>query len=94
MLIIRNLESCSGNDALIASPECARTSLTLAQRLAGSDFVFRGFGSSSLRHISAERTSNAYDIGLPSWPCSWTGIERRLSCLSTVRLRLAAPRGR
>ena len=44
MVIMRNLESCSGNDALISESDMRRTSRTLPIVLAGSDFVFSGFG--------------------------------------------------
>src|ERR1700749_5161579 len=45
MAMMRNLESCSGNDALMSESDMRRTSRTLAIALAGSDFVLSGFGS-------------------------------------------------
>jgi propanediol dehydratase large subunit len=45
MVMMRNLESCSGNDALMSESEMRRTSRTLPIILAGSDFMFSGFGS-------------------------------------------------
>jgi propanediol dehydratase large subunit len=45
MAMARNLESCSGNDALMSESDMRRTSRTLPIVLAGSDFVFSGFGS-------------------------------------------------
>ncbi len=45
MAMIRNLESCSGNDALMSESDMRRTSRTLPIVLAGSDFAFSGFGS-------------------------------------------------
>src|SRR6202161_2037025 len=45
MVMMRNLESCSGNDALMSESEMRRTSRTLPIGLAGSDFMFSGFGS-------------------------------------------------
>ena len=45
MVMMRNLESCSGNDALMSESEMRRTSRTLPIVLAGSDFMFSGFGS-------------------------------------------------
>ena len=45
MVMARNLESCSGNDALMSESDMRRTSRTLPIVLAGSDFVFSGFGS-------------------------------------------------
>lgn len=44
MVMMRNLESCSGNDALMSESDMRRTSRTLPIVLAGSDFVFSGFG--------------------------------------------------
>ena len=44
MAMMRNLESCSGNDALMSESDMRRTSRTLPIVLAGSDFVFSGFG--------------------------------------------------
>jgi len=45
MAMTRNLESCSGNDALMSESDMRRTSRTLPIVLAGSDFMFSGFGS-------------------------------------------------
>jgi propanediol dehydratase large subunit len=45
MAMMRNLESCSGNDALMSESDMRRTSRTLPIVLAGSDFMFSGFGS-------------------------------------------------
>src|SRR5580692_9291169 len=45
MAMMRNLESCSGNDALMSESDMRRTSRTLPIALAGSDFAFSGFGS-------------------------------------------------
>ncbi|MET0993748.1 MAG: propanediol/glycerol family dehydratase large subunit [Mycobacterium sp.] len=45
MVMLRGLESCSGNDTMISESEVRRTSRTLPVLLAGSDFVFSGFGS-------------------------------------------------
>jgi propanediol dehydratase large subunit len=45
MVMMRNLESCSGNDALMSESDMRRTSRTLPIVLAGSDYVFSGFGS-------------------------------------------------
>ena len=44
MVMMRGLESCSGNDALMCESDMRRTSRTLPIVLAGSDFVFSGFG--------------------------------------------------
>jgi propanediol dehydratase large subunit len=45
MVMMRNLESCSGNGALMSESDMRRTSSTLPIVLAGSDFAFSGFGS-------------------------------------------------
>ncbi len=45
MVMARNLESCSGNDALMSESDVRRTSRTLPILLAGSDYVCSGFGS-------------------------------------------------
>ena len=45
MVMMRNLESCSGNDALMSESDMRRTSRTLPIVLAGSDFAFSVFGS-------------------------------------------------
>jgi propanediol dehydratase large subunit len=45
MVMMRNLESCSGNDALMSESEMRRTARTLPTLLAGSDFICSGFGS-------------------------------------------------
>jgi propanediol dehydratase large subunit len=45
MAMARNLESCSGNDALMSSSDVRRTARTLPIFLAGSDFICSGFGS-------------------------------------------------
>jgi propanediol dehydratase large subunit len=45
LAMMRNMESCSGNDALMSESDMRRTSRTLPIVLAGSDFMFSGFGS-------------------------------------------------
>ncbi|WP_030437795.1 propanediol/glycerol family dehydratase large subunit [Actinoplanes subtropicus] len=45
MVMARNLESCSGNDALMSESHVRRTSRTLPILLAGSDYICSGFGS-------------------------------------------------
>jgi propanediol dehydratase large subunit len=45
MVMLRNLESCSGNDALMSESDMRRTARTLPTLLAGSDFICSGFGS-------------------------------------------------
>lgn len=45
MVMLRNLESCSGNDTQMSESATRRTSRTLPLFLAGSDFIFSGFGT-------------------------------------------------
>ncbi|HKT03767.1 MAG TPA: propanediol/glycerol family dehydratase large subunit [Rugosimonospora sp.] len=45
MVMARNLESCTGNDALMSESHVRRTSRTLPILLAGSDYICSGFGS-------------------------------------------------
>ena len=43
--MLRDLESCSGNDALVSESDMRRTAHTVPLFLAGSDFIFSGFRS-------------------------------------------------
>lgn len=45
MVMLRNLEACTGNDALMSESEVRRTSRTHPIFIAGSDFICSGFGS-------------------------------------------------
>ncbi|GJL82602.1 MAG: glycerol dehydratase large subunit [marine bacterium B5-7] len=45
MVMLRNLESCTGNDALMSESHVRRTSRTHPIFIAGSDFICSGFGS-------------------------------------------------
>ncbi len=45
LVMARNLEACTGNDALMSESDVRRTSRTLPILLAGSDYVCSGFGS-------------------------------------------------
>ena len=45
LVMLRDLESCSGNDSLISESDMRRTAHTVPLVLAGSDFLFSGFGS-------------------------------------------------
>jgi len=45
VVMLRDLESCSGNDALVSESDMRRTAHTVPLFLAGSDFLFSGFGS-------------------------------------------------
>lgn len=45
MVMMRDLESCSGNDTKISESEIRRSAHTVPLMLAGSDFIFSGYGS-------------------------------------------------
>ena len=45
LVMLRDLESCSGNDSLVSESDMRRTAHTVPLFLAGSDFLFSGFGS-------------------------------------------------
>jgi len=45
MVMARNLEACTGNDALMSESDVRRTSRTMPIFLAGSDYICSGFGS-------------------------------------------------
>ena len=45
LVMLRDLESCSGNDALVSESDMRRTAHTVPLFLAGSDFIFSGFGA-------------------------------------------------
>ncbi|MFZ0160925.1 MAG: propanediol/glycerol family dehydratase large subunit [Kineosporiaceae bacterium] len=45
MVMLRGLEACTGNDALMSESEVRRTSRTHPIFIAGSDFICSGFGS-------------------------------------------------
>lgn len=45
MVMVRNLEACTGNDALMSESDVRRTSRTHPIFIAGSDFICSGFGT-------------------------------------------------
>lgn len=45
MVMLRNLEACTGNDALMSESDVRRTSRTHPIFIAGTDFICSGFGS-------------------------------------------------
>lgn len=45
MVMVRGMESCSGNDTLVSESDIRRTARSLPLILTGSDFIFSGFGS-------------------------------------------------
>ena len=63
MVMLRGMESCSGNDTLVSESEVRRTSRTLPVLLAGSDFIFSGFGSvTSYDNMFGPSNFNAKDL--------------------------------
>ncbi len=71
MVMARNLESCSGNDALMSESDVRRTSRTLPILLAGSDYVCSGFGSiQRYDNMFGPSQWNAEDID------DWLAIQR------------------
>lgn len=75
MVMMRDLESCAGNDNLISESDIRRSAHTLPVLLAGADFIFSGFGSIP-RYDNAFALSNfnADDRRLPG---SAAGLGRR-----------------
>jgi propanediol dehydratase large subunit len=71
MVMARNLESCSGNDALMSESHVRRTSRTLPILLAGSDYICSGFGSiQRYDNMFGPSNWNAEDID------DWLAIQR------------------
>lgn len=57
MVMLRDLESCSGNDTMVSESDIRRTAHTMPVFFAGSDFIFSGFGSIA-RYDNAFAISN------------------------------------
>ena len=96
MVMMRNLESCSGNDALMSESDMRRTSRTLPIVLAGSDFVFSGLRlHPALRqHVRAVQLQRRGHRRLPG-DAAGLGRRRRPAHASTPRRwPPLAPRGR
>src|SRR5215470_5322730 len=87
MAMMRNLESCSGNDALMSESDMRRTSRTLPIVLAGSDFMFSGFGSiQRYDNMFGPSNFNAEDIDdFLAMQRDW-GIDGGLRTVDAVRL--------
>jgi propanediol dehydratase large subunit len=63
MVMMRDLESCSGNDSLISESDIRRSAHTTPLLLAGSDYIFSGYGSiSSYDNTFASSNFNGEDI--------------------------------
>ena len=67
LVMLRDLESCSGNDALVSESDMRRTAHTVPLFLAGSDFLFSGFGvDPALRqHVRAQQLQRRGPRRLP-----------------------------
>jgi propanediol dehydratase large subunit len=87
MAMARNLESCSGNDALMSESDMRRTSRTLPIVLAGSDFAFSGFGSvQRYDNMFGPSNFNAEDIDdFLAMQRDW-GVDGGLRTVSPARL--------
>jgi propanediol dehydratase large subunit len=88
MVMMRNLESCSGNDALMSESDMRRTSRTLPIVLAGSDFMFSGFGSiQRYDNMFGPSNFNAEDIDdFLAMQRDW-GIDGGLRTVSAERIK-------
>ena len=87
MVMMRNLESCSGNDALMSESDMRRTSRTLPIVLAGSDFAFSGFGSiQRYDNMFGPSNFNAEDIDdFLAMQRDW-GVDGGLRTVSSARI--------
>ena len=87
MVMMRNLESCSGNDALMSESDMRRTSRTLPIVLAGSDFAFSGFGSiQRYDNMFGPSNFNAEDIDdFLAMQRDW-GVDGGLRTVSAARI--------
>src|SRR5919107_4340354 len=89
MVMARNLEACTGNDALMSESDVRRTSRTLPILLAGSDFVCSGFGSiQRYDNMFGPSQWNAEDID------DWLAIQRDWGVDGGLRTALPAEVGR
>ena len=57
MVMLRAMESCSGNDTLVSESDIRRTARSVPTILTGSDFIFSGFGG-TLRYDNMFGPSN------------------------------------
>jgi propanediol dehydratase large subunit len=88
LVMLRDLESCSGNDALVSESDVRRTAHTVPLFLAGSDFLFSGFGS-VLRYDNMFGPSNFNGEDLDDFLVlqrDW-GVDGALRPVSEERLR-------
>lgn len=88
LVMLRDLESCSGNDALVSESDMRRTAHTVPLFLAGSDFLFSGFGS-ILRYDNMFGPSNFNGEDLDDYLVlqrDW-GVDGGLRPVNEARLR-------
>ena len=92
MVMLRDLESCSGNDALMSESDMRRTSRTLPIFLAGSDFIFSGFGSiQRYDNMFGPSNFNAEDIDdFLAMQRDW-GVDGGLRTVPEAQIARAAP---
>jgi propanediol dehydratase large subunit len=63
LVMLHGLESCSGNDTLVSESDLRRAAHTVPLVLAGSDFIFSGFGSvPSYDNMFGPSNFNAEDL--------------------------------
>jgi propanediol dehydratase large subunit len=88
LVMLRDLESCSGNDSLVSESDMRRTAHTVPLFLAGSDFLFSGFGS-IVRHDNMFGPSNFNGEDLDDYLVlqrDW-GVDGGLRPVAEARLR-------
>jgi propanediol dehydratase large subunit len=89
MVMARNLEACTGNDALMSESDVRRTSRTLPILLAGSDYVCSGFGSiQRYDNMFGPSQWNAEDID------DWLAMQRDWGVDGGLRTAMPAEVGR
>jgi propanediol dehydratase large subunit len=89
MVMARNLEACTGNDALMSESDVRRTSRTLPILLAGSDYVCSGFGSiQRYDNMFGPSQWNAEDID------DWLAMQRDWGVDGGLRTAVPAEVGR
>ena len=94
MVMMRDLESCAGNDNLISESDIRRSAHTLPVLLAGADFIFSGFGSIP-RYDNAFALSNFNSDDMDDFLVlqrDW-GVDGGLRTVSAERLEAVRRRG-
>jgi propanediol dehydratase large subunit len=94
MVMMRDLESCAGNDNLISESDIRRSAHTLPVLLAGADFIFSGFGSIP-RYDNAFALSNFNSDDMDDFLVlqrDW-GVDGGLRTVSSEQLEAVRRRG-